>query len=48
MEKVVKIIVVDDEASICRNVEKILTKNKYEVTCANSAQEALYKISRSI
>ena len=44
MGNVIRIMVVDDEASICRNVEKILTKNNYEVTCANSAQEALDKM----
>ena len=41
MGTVIKIMVVDDEAGICRNVEKILTKNNYKVTSANSAQEAL-------
>ena len=44
MAQVIKIMVVDDEASICRNVEKILTKNNYQVTCANSAREALEKM----
>jgi len=44
MGNVIKIMVVDDEAGICRNVEKILTKNNYAVTCANSAQEALDKM----
>jgi DNA-binding response OmpR family regulator len=44
MGNVIKIMVVDDEAGICRNVEKILTKNNYVVTCANSAQEALEKM----
>jgi DNA-binding response OmpR family regulator len=34
-------MVVDDEAGICRNVEKILTKNDFEVTSATSAREAL-------
>jgi DNA-binding response OmpR family regulator len=32
---------VDDEASICQNVEKILSKNNYKVTSATSAKEAL-------
>ncbi|MCJ8503188.1 response regulator [Desulfatitalea alkaliphila] len=41
MEKPIRIMVVDDEQSICRNVEKILTKNNYQVTCATSADEAL-------
>jgi DNA-binding response OmpR family regulator len=45
MGNIIKIMVVDDEASICRNVEKILTKNNYAVTCANSAQEALDKMT---
>ncbi len=44
MGNVIKIMVVDDEAGICRNVEKILTKNNFAVTCANSAQEALDKM----
>ncbi len=41
MEAPTKIIVVDDEKRICHNVAKILSKNKYEVTHAVSAQEAL-------
>ncbi|MGD9366994.1 MAG: response regulator [Desulfobacteraceae bacterium] len=41
MGDVIKIMVVDDEAGICRNVEKILTKNDFEVTSATSAREAL-------
>ena len=44
MADIIKIMVVDDEATICRNVEKILAKNNYEVTCANSASEALDKM----
>lgn len=44
MADIIKIMVVDDEASICRNVEKILIKNNYHVTCANSAEEALEKM----
>ena len=44
MAQIIRIMVVDDEASICRNVEKILTKNNYQVTCANSAEEALEKM----
>ncbi|MBW1901095.1 MAG: response regulator [Deltaproteobacteria bacterium] len=46
MEKALKILVVDDEIRICRNVEKILRKNDYEVTHAQSAREALEKLSR--
>jgi DNA-binding response OmpR family regulator/flavodoxin len=41
-----KILVVDDEKRICHNVEKILTKNNYEVTHAFSAQEALEKMAK--
>jgi DNA-binding response OmpR family regulator len=41
MEKPIRIMVVDDEQSICRNVEKILAKNNYQVTCATTADEAL-------
>lgn len=41
MSNVIRIMVVDDEAGICRNVEKILTKNEFEVTSATSAREAL-------
>jgi DNA-binding response OmpR family regulator len=41
MGDVIRIMVVDDEAGICRNVEKILTKNNYAVTSANSARQAL-------
>ena len=41
MEQTPKIIVVDDEIGICRNVEKILTKANYKVTHAVSAKEAL-------
>jgi DNA-binding response OmpR family regulator len=37
----INILVVDDEASICQNVEKILSKNNYKVTSATSAKEAL-------
>ena len=41
METAPKIMVVDDEKSICSNVEKILKKNNYEVVHAMSADEAL-------
>jgi DNA-binding NtrC family response regulator len=41
----ISIMVVDDEADICRNVEKILTKSKYRVTCVTSAREALGKMA---
>lgn len=36
-----KIMVVDDEVGICKNVEKILKKSNYEITRASSAKEAL-------
>ena len=45
MEAAQKIIVVDDEKSICSNVEKILTKGNYEVVRAESADEALEKMA---
>ena len=45
MEAIPKIIVVDDEKSICSNVEKILKKNHYEVVHAMSADEALEKMA---
>ncbi len=41
MEDQVKIMVVDDELGICKNVEKILTKNNYEVVHTQSAYKAL-------
>ncbi len=46
MEAPAKIIVVDDEKRICHNVTKILSKNKYEVTYALSAQDALEKMAQ--
>jgi len=39
-----KILVVDDERDICRALEFLLTREGYEVTTANSGQEALKKI----
>jgi|GEM_PF-6656511 len=39
-----KIMVVDDEKGICQNVQRILSKNDYEVVCALSAAEALEKM----
>lgn len=45
MEKQVNIMVVDDEAGICRNVEKILSKSRYNVTTAQSGREALGKMA---
>jgi DNA-binding response OmpR family regulator len=46
MKQTPKIIVVDDEIGICRNVEKILTKANYQVTHAVSAAEALEKMKQ--
>ncbi|MBW1894854.1 MAG: response regulator, partial [Deltaproteobacteria bacterium] len=45
MENIEKIMVVDDEMGICRNVEKILAKSNYEVVHAQSAKEALDKMA---
>ncbi|MBW1847923.1 MAG: hypothetical protein JRJ27_12445 [Deltaproteobacteria bacterium] len=45
MEKSAKVLVVDDEKSICQNVQKILSKNNYEVTQVLSAQEAIDKMA---
>ena len=39
-----RIMVVDDEKGICQNVEKILSKNNYEVICALSAADALERM----
>jgi DNA-binding response OmpR family regulator len=41
----INIMVVDDEAGICHNVEKILTKRNFSVTSAASAREALDKLA---
>ncbi|MFZ7112193.1 MAG: response regulator [Desulfatiglandales bacterium] len=41
-----KILVVDDERSICRNVKKILSKSNYEVSEALSAEEAMGKMAK--
>jgi DNA-binding response OmpR family regulator len=41
-----RILVVDDEKGICENVQKILSKNNYEVTRALSAGEALEKMAK--
>ncbi|MCD4677219.1 MAG: response regulator, partial [Desulfobacula sp.] len=41
METQTKIMVVDDELGICKNVEKILTKNNYTVVHTQSAAKAL-------
>ncbi len=42
----VKILVVDDEANICQNVKKILSKKNYEVTTALNADEAMAKLAK--
>ena len=41
-----KILVVDDEKQICQNVEKILSKNNYEIVQATSAKEAMEKMAQ--
>ena len=46
MDAAAKILVVDDERSICQNVERILKKNNYEIARAGSAQEALEKMAK--
>ena len=46
MEEKTKILVVDDEVKICRNVEKILGKDDYDVSWASSADEALEKMAK--
>ncbi len=46
METAPRVMVVDDEATICQNVEKILKKHNFDVTCASSAQEALDKMAQ--
>jgi len=45
MDAAPKILVVDDEIGICRNVEKILAKNNYDVIHVQSAKEALEKMA---
>ena len=46
MATAAKIMVVDDEKQICQNVEKILSKNDYEIIRATSAKEALEKMAK--
>ena len=46
MGKAEKILVVDDELQICKNVEKILAKSDYQVTHACSAQEAIERLAK--
>jgi len=46
MATAAKIMVVDDEQQICQSVEKILSKNDYEIIRATSAKEALEKMAK--
>lgn len=46
MATAAKIMVVDDEKQICQNVEKILSKNDFEIIHATSAKEALEKMTK--
>jgi len=46
MATAAKIMVVDDEKQICQNVEKILSKNDYEIIHATSAKEAMEKMAK--
>lgn len=46
MGTIEKIMIVDDEEKICRNVEKILKKGKYQIERATSADEALAKMAK--
>ncbi len=46
MDAPAKIMIVDDENRICRNVEKILARNNYQVVTAESADEALEKLAQ--
>ena len=46
METKAKILVVDDEEKICRNMQKILAKEDYDVSYALSADEALEKMAK--
>ena len=43
--EITKIMVVDDEESIVKSVEKILTKNNFQVDTATSAKEAMEKMA---
>ncbi len=47
MDTGIKVMVVDDEARICDNVSKILSKTGFDVVTASSAQEALDKMALS-
>ncbi len=46
METKAKILVVDDEENVCRNVQKILSHEDYDVSYALSADEALEQMAK--
>jgi DNA-binding response OmpR family regulator len=46
MESRGKVLVIDDEKGICQNVEKILSKNNFEVAHALSAEKAMEMMAR--
>jgi len=46
METKAKILVVDDEENVCRNVQKILSNEDYDVSYALSADEALEQMAK--
>ena len=46
METKAKILVVDDEENVCRNVQKILANEDYDVSYALSADEALEQMAK--
>jgi DNA-binding NtrC family response regulator len=46
METKAKILVVDDEEKVCQNVQKILSKEDYDISYALSASEALEQMAK--
>ena len=38
-----RILVVDDEATVCKSIRQVLMQDEYEVEMANSGEEALAK-----
>lgn len=46
-EKKIKVLVVDDETTVCQSVKKILNRRDIEVEVANNAREALAKLKSS-
>jgi PAS domain S-box-containing protein len=46
MEKTSKILIIDDDRSLCRIFERFLTTNGYEILISNDSQEGLF-LSRS-